>query len=86
MTYTVEEADYTQGELNGENAYDAPEYNFSDTTKAIAAEDADTVEIVNNKETDVDTGIVMDSMPYIVILAVAVFGMVAMVAKKRYEV
>ena len=86
VTYTVVEADYTQGELNGENAYDAPEYAFSDEAKAIAAADADTVEITNNKETDVDTGIVLDSMPYVVILAVACFGMFAMMTKKRYEV
>ena len=88
VTYTVVESDYTQGELNGENAYDIPEYDYSDEgeTKAIAAADADTVVITNNKDTDVDTGIVLDSMPYVVILAVACFGMFAMMTKKRYEV
>ena len=42
--------------------------------------------IVNNKTTSVDTGIALDSAPYFVILAVAMFGMVALVSKKRYEV
>lgn len=86
VTYTVVEYDYTGGELNGDNHYDDPKYDFSDSTKAIAAEDADTVEITNNKDTDVDTGITLDSVPYIVILVVAAFGMFAMMTKKRYEV
>ncbi len=86
VTYTVVENDYTGGELNGENAYDAADYDFSDTEKKISAEDKDTVDITNNKETEVETGIVLDSMPYIVILAIAAFGMFVMLTKKRYEV
>lgn len=86
VTYTVTENDYTGGEKNGENGYDAAVYNKSDDTMKIAAGDADTVEIVNNKSTTVDTGIVLDSMPYILLLAAAVCGLVLFAAKKRaYE-
>lgn len=84
VTYTVVESDYTS-EAAGK--YDAASYDFSDETgKLISAGDADTVEITNNKSTTVDTGIALDSAPYFVILAVAMFGMVALVSKKRYEV
>lgn len=86
VTYTVEEADYTEGDMNSANGYDAAEYAFSDSAKAIAKADADTVVITNNKATEVNTGISLDSAPYFVILAFAMFGMVALVSKKRYEV
>jgi len=46
----------------------------------------DVIVITNNKSTDVDTGIALDSAPYFLMLAVALFGMVALVSKKRHEV
>lgn len=79
VTYTVVENDYT-----GEG-YDAAKYAVSDEAKVIDSAE-DTVGITNNKTTDVDTGVVMDSIPYILILAVAAFGIVAIMSKKRYEV
>lgn len=84
VTYTVVEDDYT-----GED-YDDAEYDFSDEAKIVNGDvdgnNDDTVKITNNKDTEVDTGIALDSAPYFVILAVAMFGMVALVSKKRYEV
>ena len=38
-----------------------------------------------SKDGTIDTGISMDSIPYIVLLAVAAFGIVALMMKKRYE-
>ena len=84
VTYTVVENNYT-----GEG-YKAAKYDFSDEAKVVNGDvdgnNDDTVKITNHKETEVDTGIALDSAPYFVILAVAMFGMVALVAKKRYEV
>lgn len=79
VTYTVVEDDYTS------EKYDAASYNFSDTGKKIDSA-SDTVEITNNKSGEVDTGVVLDSLPYVMILAVAAFGCVALVMKKRYTV
>lgn len=79
VAYTVVENDYTG------DGYDAAKYAISDEAKVIDSA-ADTVAITNNKTTDVDTGVVMDSIPYILILAVAAFGIVAIMSKKRYEV
>ena len=79
VTYEVVEADYTS-EANGK--YDAAKYDFTDTAKKIDSA-TDTVTITNNKGTTVDTGVVLDSLPYILLIAVAVVGVVAFTAKKR---
>ena len=45
------------------------------------------VVILNEKKESVETGIPLDSMPFVLMLAVAVIGMGAIViGKKRYEV
>lgn len=77
VTYVVEEDDYA------EYGYDAAKYEFSDDNMTIAKSDKDTVEITNNKETEVATGISLDSMPYIMILAVVAGAFVLTSFKKR---
>lgn len=79
VKYTVVEDDYTQSDK-----YDAAQYGFSDNQKKIDS-DSDTVTITNNKDADVDTGIALDSLPYVLLLAVSVVGMAAFVMKKRAE-
>ena len=79
VTYTVEEDDYTSAANGG---YDAANYSFSDANKTIDTA-ADTVEITNNKGITVDTGINMDSMPYILMLAVVCMGLFGFFFKKR---
>ena len=74
VTYTVVEADYT-----GEG-YDAAGYSESDEEIDSAL---DTVVITNNKDTDVDTGISLDSIPYILILGFAVLGISGLFLKRR---
>lgn len=72
--YTVAEAtpaDYTAKVTN------------EDTNTTVDAGETVDVTVTNNKDGDVDTGITMDTIPYIVVLAVAVFGLVAVVANKR---
>ena len=79
VTYTVVEDDYTSQE---KGAYQAARYEFSDTAQKIDSA-SDTVQITNEKSTTVDTGINMDSMPYILLLAVAFVGLFVFVSKKR---
>lgn len=74
VTYTVTE--------NKEN-YTLSDETYSDTTKTISANDEDTVDFTNTLTNRIDTGISMDSMPYILMLAAAVAGMVVFFAKKR---
>ena len=79
IAYTVVENDYT-----GEG-YDASQYSYSNANKRLAAA-VESVTIINNRKTEVDTGITMDSAPYILMLVGAVAGLGLLVSKKRYEV
>lgn len=78
VTYNVVEDDYT-GDNGG---YDEASYNFDDNNKKIDTA-SDNVTITNNKGGVVDTGINMDSMPYILMLAVVFMGLFVFFSKKR---
>lgn len=77
VTYTVTEADYTS------EGYDEENIVYSDDANKKIDSATDTVTITNNKGTGVDTGVVLDSLPYILLIAVAMVGVVAFTAKKR---
>lgn len=85
MPYKVKEADYSADE------YDDPKYNDGDLTPdadgyvsgSIEDETQDQVKITNNKGANVDTGVILDNAPYIVLLAVAVIGLAIVIIKKR---
>lgn len=76
VTYTVVENSYTS------EGYDAADYTFSDADKTINS-NSDTVTITNNKGGNVDTGIGLDSLPYIMILVLAAAGLIVFFSKKR---
>ena len=76
VTYTVTEADYTS------EGYDEENIVYSDDANKKIDSATDTVTITNNKGTTVDTGIALDSLPYVLLIAVAVVGVVAFTAKK----
>lgn len=82
--------------VNEQSKHAKPDDNGSDTSKGytvtyseydgkIAAQDADSVIVTNNKGAEVDTGILLDSAPYVLLLAVAVLGMFGFILKKRNE-
>ena len=73
VTYHVEEDSYEAEDYK-------TSYNKQDGTIGAAS---DAVTITNTKGTTVDTGVVLDSLPYILLIAVAVVGVVAFTAKKR---
>lgn len=79
VTYDVVENDYTAKENGG---YDAASYKFDDNNKKIDSA-SESVTITNNKGGVVDTGINMDSMPYILMLAVVFMGLFVFFSKKR---
>ena len=51
--------------------------------KGVIDSSAESVSITNNKGGTVDTGISLDNVPYILLLAIAVLGMFGFVSKKR---
>jgi len=91
VSYTVEEADYTTTDGYDDATYSvdsatATTNSISDTIMVIKDTDDsidDAVVITNNKGVVVDTGISLDNMPYIMVLAMVALGLVGFVSKKR---
>lgn len=86
VTYTVVEDDYTKT-AGGAKDYDEAKYEYSDTNPIKAIDSAnDTVTITNHKGDDnIDTGVILDNAPYILMLAVVAGGAMMLVIKKRRE-
>lgn len=79
VTYTVVEKDYTTSD-----GYDPADYYFTDDNKKIDSA-IDGVVITNNKGGTVDTGVILDNAPYILMLAVVAGAAMTLVIKKRRE-
>lgn len=77
VTYTVVEDDYT-----GEDGYDDPEGEVEEATEITISTET-VVEIINNKDGNIDTGISLDSLPYILMGIVALFAVAALILNKR---
>lgn len=75
VTYTVKEE---------ESPY-ASNFVYSDTaeTKSISANDTDTVTVTNTLTQPIDTGVFMDSLPYVLLLVGACAGLVVFFARRR---
>ena len=83
VTYAVEEADYTSDAAGG---YEAAKYTFSDKGDIKKLDSAaETVEILNKNGASVDTGVILDNAPYMLMLAVVAGGAMMLVIKKRRE-
>ena len=61
-----------------------PVYDYSDKGKTIDSA-SDSVTISNEKEGEVDTGVVLNNMPYILVLAVLAAGVAVFIIRKRRE-
>lgn len=73
---------YEVTEDSGEAAGYVSKAEFSDENQKIDTA-VDTVTFTNTKTGDVDTGINLDNLPYILLLCIAVFGAAALFFKKR---
>jgi len=76
VTYTVVEENYSNDGYTTTTTY-------SDETNKKIDSNLDTVTITNSKDAAVDTGIMLDSLPYVLLLTVCVVCMVAFSVKKR---
>lgn len=83
VTYDVVENNYT---AEADGGYDAATYAFSDDTNKKIDSASDTVTITNNKGGTPDTGITLDSLPFVLILAVCAGAVVLFVIKRRNSV
>ena len=88
ISYTVEEdASHlikgdapTPEELNGEEGY---KVTYTDETGEIEADDTAEAKIVNEKKTEIQTGIVLDSLPYILLAVLAIAAVAVLIIRKR---
>ena len=86
VTYTVvEQAKHEAADPNGSNPETGYTVTYADEKSAgtITADTVDTVKVVNTKGTTVNTGVVLDSLPYILLIAVAVVAVVLFTVRKR---
>ncbi|MBQ9995456.1 MAG: Cys-Gln thioester bond-forming surface protein [Clostridia bacterium] len=83
ITYKVEEADYTDAGYEAKYKLNGGKDTTTPVEDKIDSSD-ESVVITNTKDTTVDTGISVDSIPYIVMLGAAMFGGTGfMISKKR---
>lgn len=91
VTYTVLEDDYTKAADGTTKDYDEAQYAAvdSDTEKGTVGTidtASETMTITNNKgDNNIDTGVILDNAPYILMLAVVAGGAMTLVIKKRRE-
>ena len=87
VTYVVEEdASHLEGAASPETTEEGytVDYNAGDANEGTIEKDTPvTVVITNTKETTPDTGISLDSLPYVLIVAVVLAASVVMVVTKR---
>lgn len=74
VTYTVAES-----EVQGYTA----KYEYSNSGKAITGGTQDTVTVTNTNNKTINTGVILESAPYILLLALAAAGMFLLLTKKR---
>ena len=89
VAYTVAEQDYTSADEGG---YDAAKYTLNGTstgTTSITDENVDSdteaVQITNNKGTQIDTGVILDSLPYIILLVIVIGAAVVWFLRRRMD-
>ena len=83
VEYAVTEADYT----GNKGGYDAPKYEYKNNDKKISVADQ-LVTITNNKNSDnIDTGINLTTLPYILVFAgvIVIAGAAFITRRRKYE-
>lgn len=84
VTYTVvEQAKHEAPDPNGSNPETGYTVTYEGETGTIAENVTAAAKVINTKGTTVNTGVVLDSLPYILLIAVAVVGVVLFTARKR---
>lgn len=84
-TFTISNLPYNVSYKVKETDASAEGYtvSYSPNQNGTISKATDTVTITNTKNSPVDTGIVLDSLPYVLLIAVAVVGVVIFTARKR---
>ena len=84
VEYTVvEQQKHAVADANGSDSATGYTVTYTSDTGSIAADTTSAAVVTNTKGTDLDTGVSLDSLPYLLMLAVAGAGLVLMIARKR---
>lgn len=84
VTYTVaEDAKHTAADPNGSDGSKGYTVTYTNEQGAIGANATAAAVVNNHKSAVVDTGVSLDSLPYVMLLALAVMGLGVFVARKR---
>lgn len=84
VEYVVEEdSRHAVADPNGSNSATGYTVSYEKDKGTIIKDTTQNAVVTNTKGTTVDTGIALDSLPYIMILAVAFIGLVVFMGKKR---
>lgn len=90
VSYTVEEDAKHLVDGDGFDVNSAADTDYSVTytgeSGTIASGETAAAAVVNDKSTSVETGILLDSMPYVLMLTAAAAGLIVLFGKKRYEI
>lgn len=84
VTYTVTEKDYTS------DGYEKPVYTVNEENRGTVSvsneaidEEKEEVIVTNRKGTDISTGVTLDNLPYLILLALVILGVVFVVLRRR---
>ena len=84
ITYTVvEQAKHEAPDPNGSNPETGYTVTYEGETGTIAENVTAAAKVINTKGTTVNTGVVLDSLPYVLLIAVAVVAVVLFTVRKR---
>ena len=80
---TITEANYSDSNYATSYKVNAGDAQNGCTAQITVSEEGDAITFTNNKEATPDTGVLLDSLPYVVILAVVVLGAALVIVRRR---
>ena len=83
VSYTVAELPYSDYTTSYTHTQNGTSMTGAPTSTAVRANAIDTVTITNNKNANVNTGVIVSNLPYILILAAVAAGLVLFAAGKK---
>lgn len=85
VSYTVAEENYSDYTTSYTHTQNGTSMTGAPTSTAVRANAIDTVTITNNKNANVNTGVIVSNLPYILILAAVAGGLVLFAAGKKHH-
>ena len=86
VSYTVEEdAKHSEDDPNGADGSKGYDVTYEGAEGEIKSDDTASAAVKNDKNLEIDTGVNMETLPYVMIMALAVVGIALLVFRKKEE-